>query len=101
MNVIEWLRTLLVAAVAIPPAALMRPSEARVPNAVTCDDSKAVPTIAQIRAMPTQALYEWWQLSRRAGDTAATAKILGNKVPPCVQALWDRQLDFERELKFR
>lgn len=82
-------------------AALTNQSAVHAANTTCNDPNKTPPTVAQIQAMRTSDLYTWWQLSRRAADAAATGRVLGNKVPPCVQALVDRQLDFERELKYR
>ncbi|MET4190726.1 hypothetical protein ABIB89_003186 [Bradyrhizobium sp. JR3.12] len=67
-----------------------------------CTDPKATPpNLAQIRAMKFNDLYHWYKLSQRASDTAATTRVLGGKVPDCVQALVDREYDFARELRFR
>lgn len=69
-----------------------------------CIDPKAMPpNDAQIRAMPTAALYSWLKLAQRASDAAATATVLRGKdsVSPCVQELLDRQPAIERELRFR
>lgn len=63
--------------------------------------SNPPPTKEDILKMSTSALYQWWQLSRRASDKLANATVLGYEIDPCVRALSWKQTEFEQELKYR
>lgn len=59
----------------------------------------SVPSAEQIRTMPTDQLYEFWQLSRRASDQWASDRALNRPTDPCVAAMAWKKSEYERELK--